>query len=94
MTSLNSNGFYILSKDDFEKTVQDITSKLISQVARKEDDTFLTKQEAAKFLRMSITTLDTNFREGYLPLSLRHQIGGMILFSKSELTEYVKKPKR
>jgi excisionase family DNA binding protein len=48
---------------------------------------FLTLKEAAKFLRVSVATLNRFMREEKLP---SYRIGGRRLFDKIELIEYVK----
>lgn len=48
---------------------------------------FLTIKEAARFLRVSVATLNRFMREEKMP---SYRIGGRRLFDKVELIEYVK----
>lgn len=50
----------------------------------------LDKTGAAKYLKISVKTMERRFREGDLPASLRHHIAGSIYFLPSELHEFIK----
>jgi excisionase family DNA binding protein len=50
----------------------------------------MTLKEAARFLKLSVATLNRVMREGKLP---SYKIGGRRLFDKAELIEWVKKHK-
>ena len=51
------------------------------------DDDVLTKKEAAKYLKISISTLDRLMKEKKIPYS---KINGRVLFLKEDLLKWVK----
>ena len=54
----------------------------------KDEDEFLTRQEAGDLLKVSVTTIDTWRRDGYIKA---YRINSRVRFSKAELLEAVKK---
>jgi len=76
--------------DDLKKV---LTEWMNEQLAPKQK-TFerpLTREEAAKYLRITPITLDRRFRDGKLPLSLRHVNAGSTYFFASELELHLKR---
>jgi excisionase family DNA binding protein len=49
-----------------------------------------TKQEAADYLKIKYKTFERRLSNGHYPAKLIHRDGGIMLFLKSELTEFIK----
>lgn len=83
---------YEFTEEQFQELLATVRKTTIEELSKKKAaDRFLTKQEAADFLKIHVTTLDARFRNHSLPVSLRHVVGGSILFSQAELEQFIKK---
>lgn len=52
-----------------------------------QDDTFLTKEEVTKYLKISLATLNRWVKDGYIPAYKPDRI---VLFKKTEIDEFIK----
>jgi len=91
MTMLPGNVLYQISDNDLEKLLMNALEKGFERGQKKPIEKPLTKQEAADYMRIHITTFDDRFRNNVLPTTLRHYNGGTIYFFASELEAFIKK---
>ena len=76
------------------KEVSELKSLLIEkqeQPTTDQPEQFLTIQEAAEFLRLSVPTLYSKVSKGELPVMKR---GKRLYFSRTELMEYIKEGRK
>lgn len=80
----------ILSKEEFKKLMIEVMNEaLLSEKAKPpEQDEYLTRQEAKNLLKVSLPTLDSYRKKGFIRFK---KIGGRVLFNKSELLNDIKK---
>ncbi len=75
-----------LSVEDLQSIIKNAVGEVLqnSQPQQKEndEDSYLTRQQVAKYLHLSLTTLDTYTREGLLT---SYKIGHRVLYKKSEI---------
>ena len=90
MTMLPTNILHVMSDDQLDKLIQKAIQEGFERGQKKPIEKPLTKQEAADYLRISLSTLDQRFRNKTLPVSLRHISGGTIYFFASELESAIK----
>lgn len=82
---------YEFTDEQFKQLLETVRKTTIEELSKKgSTDKFLTREEAARFLKIEPATLDRRFKTNKLPLSLRHVIGGSILFSQAELENFIK----
>ena len=84
----------ILEPADLDKLIKAITDTVreeLSKVRKENSDVPLTRKEAARYFGIDVGTMHKKFKSGELPASLRHRVGGRIVFFKSELEAYLKK---
>jgi hypothetical protein len=91
MTMLPTNILHVMSDDQLDKLIQKAIQEGFEKGQKRTIEKPLTKQEAANYLRISLSTLDERFRSQALPTSLRHYNGGTIYFFASELEAFIKK---
>ncbi len=79
-----------ISLEELIETLREIIKEELSTISRdsSEDNTFLTRQEAADLLGVSLTTIDTYRKERVLRFYKPH---GRVRFVKSEFIEDIKK---
>jgi len=83
---------YQFTEEQFKDLLNTVRIATVEELSKKAStDKFLTKQEAANYLRIHVSTLDERLRKHTLPLSLRHYNGGTIYFSQLELEAFIKK---
>lgn len=82
---------YQVSEDLLDKLIIKAEEKGFEKGQKKPIEKPLTREEAAKYLRIDPTTLDRRFRNRKYPLSLRHSCGGTSYFFASELESFIKK---
>jgi hypothetical protein len=84
----------ILHPHDLTKFANDVAMLVLKEVAKmKAVEEPLTKEGAAKYLHVSVPTLERRLRENDLPPSLIHRNGGTPYFFASELEQHLKKSK-
>lgn len=75
-----------LSVEDLQIIIKTAVGEVLqnSQPQQKENDegSYLTRQQVAKYLHLSLTTLDTYTKEGLLT---SYKIGHRVLYKKSEI---------
>lgn len=75
-----------LSVEDLQSIIKNAVGEVLqnSRLQQKEDDeeSYLTRQQVAKQLHLSLTTLDTYTKEGLLT---SYKIGHRVLYKKSDL---------
>lgn len=75
-----------LSVEDLQSIIKNAVGEVLqnSRFQQKEDDeeSYLTRQQVAKQLHLSLTTLDTYTKEGLLT---SYKIGHRVLYKKSEI---------
>ena len=75
-----------LSVEDLQSIIKNAVGEVLqnSQPQQKEndEDSYLTRQQVAKYLHLSLTTLDTYTKEGLLT---NYKIGHRVLYKKSEI---------
>lgn len=75
-----------LSVEDLQSIIKNAVGEVLqnSQPQQKENDeeSYLTRQQVAKKLHLSLTTLDTYTKEGLL---IGYSIGHRVLYKKSEI---------
>jgi len=92
MTLFSSQAIYQFTGEQLKQLIDEVKATVIQEMNRKQSlDKVLTKQEAAAYLRIHVTTLDERFRERKLPTSLRHYNGGSLYFYQSELENFIKR---
>ena len=69
----------VLNQDDFAETIRQI---IRDELKSNSMDHYLTRDEAAKLLKISLPTLGTWTKSGKI---ISHQVGGRVLYLKSEL---------
>ena len=69
--------------------IKEITP-LLKQREKLSDDLWISKEEAAKILGVSIRWLENNAEKLYVP---KYKIGGLVRFKKSELIKWANKQK-
>ena len=89
MESINLIG---LSVDEFKDLISDIVRKEVQNINSEpqQEDEFLTREETAKILKISLPTLHSYSKKGILQ---SHRIGRCIRYKKSEIIEAVKEVK-
>lgn len=88
---LNSHIVYQVSGEQLKELISEVRETVIEEMKEKGWEKPLTKKQAAKFLSISEGRMDVKFREGQLPLKLRHTGTGTIYFFASELESFIKK---
>lgn len=91
MTMMPANVLYHISENDLENLIIKALEKGFERGQKKPIEKPLTKQEAADYLRVHVTTFEARIRNRKLPLSLRHINGGTTYFFASELEAFIKK---
>jgi hypothetical protein len=81
----------VMSDEQLEKLLKKAVQEGIELGQKKPIEKPLTKEEAARFLRIEPRTLDLRFQTHRLPVSLKHVAGGSIYFFASELEAFIKK---
>jgi hypothetical protein len=81
---------YQISENDLEKLIIKAEEKGFERGQKKTIEPPLTKEAAAKFMRLSVRQFDAKFKEGKLPAKLRRTKTGTIYFFASELSDYLK----
>ena len=75
-----------LSVEDLQSIIKNAVGEVLqnSQPKQKEnnEDSYLTRQQVANYLHLSLTTLDTYTKEGLLT---SYKIGHRVLYKKSEI---------
>ena len=75
-----------LSVEDLQSIIKNAVGEVLqnSQPQQKEnnEDSYLTRQQVAGYLHLSLTTLDTYTKEGLLT---SYKIGHRVLYKKSEI---------
>lgn len=84
-----------ISKDDLETLIIDCVNACLKhhqpeEKIPKEQNDYLTKKEAAKFLSCSVSTIDNYRRAGVIK---RHNVGSSVRFKRSELIAAVNQKK-
>lgn len=74
----------------FKRWIKEVNEELVKEKTQ-QPDKFLSIQEAAKFLSLSVPTMYTKVSTGKLPYMKR---GKRLYFSESELIEYLKSGRR
>lgn len=82
---------YQVSKDLLDELILKALEKGFERGQKKPIEKPLTKQEAADYMSISLSSLDERLRNGYLPLSLKHTIHGTPYFFASELENFIRK---
>ena len=91
MTMLPASVLYQISESDLEKLIAKAEQKGFELGQKKPIEKPMNSVEAARYLGINPKTLSRKFCNGDLPSSLRHVVGGSVLFFASELEEYIKK---
>lgn len=74
----------MLNPEELKAIIIDAIKPLISSQKNIEnEDSFITRKEAADLLHISLTTLDTYTKQGLL---VRYKVGHRVLYKKSEIT--------
>jgi len=89
----------VLSPIDPEKLINDISERVTANILKavknnnptEQPEQFLSIQEAAEFLNLTIPTIYSNVSRGILPAMKR---GKRLYFSKLELTDYIKQGRK
>lgn len=82
---------YEFTDEQFKQLLETVRQTTIEELNKKgSTDKFLTREEAARYLRIEPATLDRRLKSGKFPLSLRHVVGGSILFSQADLEKFIK----
>jgi excisionase family DNA binding protein len=82
---------YEFTDEQFKDIIETVRKTTVEELSKKKAaDRFLTREEAATYLRIQPATLNRWLNEGKLPTSLRHVVGTSILFSMAELENFVK----
>jgi len=85
----------VIQPSDFKQLIAEIAAEVIKEVVKSMTaEPTLTKSQAAKYLQISVQTLEKRFRENELPTSLIHRNGGTPYFFASELEQHLKKIKQ
>lgn len=82
---------HVMSDEQLDKLILEAVQRGFELGQTKPIEKPLTKQEAANYMRIHVNTLDCHFKRKVLPASLRHYVGGAILFFASELEAFIKK---
>lgn len=69
-------------KDLIKASIKEVLNSMPNSEALDSKDDFLSRQETAKLLYLSLTTLDTYTREGILK---GYKVGHRVLYKKSEI---------
>lgn len=85
MTTLTPEELKELIESAVEKGVKNYTE---SQNTEKEESQFLTKEEAAKYLKVSVGTLDNWNKSGILKWK---KVGAMVRYRVADINEALKK---
>ncbi len=85
--------FYTHTKEDLKRTVKMVLEEMrktefINETSINPEDDRLSQQEAAKFLRISVTSLISWKKKKIVPY---YQIGRAIFYSKKELLDLARK---
>jgi hypothetical protein len=84
----------VIQPGDMDKFISQIVDRAIEKIVKiKTAEPTRTKAQAAKYLQISVQTLEKRFRDNELPASLIHRNGGTPYFFESELEQYLKKSK-
>lgn len=65
-----------------EESQQRLIDKVLQQTRKIEDEEYITRKNASKFLQISLPTLDKYIREGWIPAS---QINGRYRLKKADV---------
>ncbi len=84
----------VFNPNDLPKFANEVASIVLREVAKlRSIEEPLTKAGAAKYLRITVRSLDRRIENHDLPTSLIHRNGGTPYFFASELEQYLKKSK-
>lgn len=90
-TMMPASILHVMSDEQLDKLIREALQRGFEIGQKKPIEKPLTREEAAKFLRIAPRTLDLKFKNHKLPLSLRHHAAGTIYFFSSELEAFIKK---
>lgn len=84
----------IMRPSDFDQLLSVMIDKAVERIVKvRTAEPPLDKQGAAKYLKITTSTLDRRIREKDLPVTLIHRNGGGVYFFASELEQHLKKSK-
>ncbi len=83
---MNEQIFISIPLEQFKEIIKSTTLEVVNSVVKKPNQetegSYLTRQQVAKQLHLSLTTLDTYTKEGLLT---SYKIGHRVLYKKSDL---------
>lgn len=88
---LPNNVLHVMSDEQLDTLIQKAIQEGFEKGQKKPFEKPLTKKEAAAYMRLHVKSFDLRFKNNQLPTSLRHYVGGSILFFASELEAFIKK---